>query len=85
MFVKDPFLKKEHLRQGVLLLRPKLYRQTDNRVSLRAVLPVHTDDGALLFGLKLSVIGLKRCFRDDRTLDPASLLLDSRVLCSRVV
>ena len=40
-------------------------------VSSRAVLPVHTDDDALLFGLKLSVIGLKRRFRDDRTPDPA--------------
>jgi hypothetical protein len=71
VFVKDPFVKKEYLRQGVLLLRPKLYRKTDDGVSLRRVLPVHADDGALLFGLKLSVIGLKRRFRDDRTADPA--------------
>jgi len=71
VFVKDPFVKKEHLRQGVLLLRPKLHRKTDDGVSLRAVLPVHTDDAALLFGLKLSVIGLKYRFRHDHTPDPA--------------
>jgi hypothetical protein len=35
------------------------------------VLPVHTYDDALLFGLKLSVIGLKRRFRNDHTPDPA--------------
>jgi hypothetical protein len=35
------------------------------------VLPVHADDGALLFGRKLSVIGIKRCFRDDCPPDPA--------------
>ena len=48
-----------------------MHRKTDNGVSWRGVLPVHADEGALLFGLKLSVPCLKRRFRDDRPPDPA--------------
>src|SRR5438132_13069549 len=71
IFVKDPFVKKEYLRQAILLLRPKLHCKTDEGVSVRGVFPVHTDDCALLFGPQLAVTCLTRSFRDDRALDPA--------------
>ena len=71
VFVKDPFVKKAHCRQGVLRFRPKLHGKTEEGVSLCGVFPMHTDDGALLFGLKRSLTCLKGCFRDDRPPDPA--------------